>query len=86
MRFVVKSVSVESNALGLPMRLVTLSAVDGDEFQSDEKLPDSKGEDGKAIPRALPAPQGSLSLLLGVKAAKRFQVGDEFDLAFHERD
>lgn len=77
MRFVVKSVSVEPNVRGQRMRRVQLTAVTGDEFVSDDPLPEKVSQ---------PSPEGSISLLLSATAAKRFQVGDEFDLAFHERE
>jgi hypothetical protein len=77
MRVVVKSVSVEPNIRGLRMRRVHLSAIAGDEFVSDDPLPENVTD---------PGPDGSISLLLSASAAKRFAVGDEFDLAFHERE
>ena len=85
MRFVVTSVGVEPNVRGLPMRRVQLKAVGGDEFQSDEPLPEFYTTDGKVVKTTAPEPEGSITLLLGAKAAKRFSVGDAFDVAFHER-
>ena len=76
-RFVVRSVSVEPNVRGQKMRRLQLSAVESDAFTSEESLPDG------VTP---PPPDGSISVLVNAGYAKRFQVGDEFDVSFREQD
>lgn len=74
-RFRVRAVTVEPNVRGQEMRRVHLSAVDSDAF--------SAGEKAEKVPVPA-APDGAISILVNREYAKRFQVGDEFDVAFHE--
>lgn len=74
-RFRVASLAVEPDLRSHPMRLVTLTALESEPF-----TPDS------AIKGAAPAPPvGLISMLVSPSYAKRFSVGDEFDVIFRER-
>jgi hypothetical protein len=76
-RFVVRSVSVEPNIRGQQMRRLQLQAIESDAFVADEPLPDN-------VPA--PAPVGNISVLVSASYAKRFQLGDEFDVSFREAE
>lgn len=75
MRFLVKGVTVENNLRGHDMRRIYLRAVEGDELVPDQELPEGMSH---------PEPDGIISILLGVKAAKKFAVGDVFTVSFRE--
>lgn len=76
-RFVVRSVSAEPNIRGQKMRRLQLQAIESDAFLSDEALPDGV---------SAPEPVGSISVLVSASFAKRFQVGDAFDVQFREAE
>lgn len=67
-RFHVVSVAAENNLRGIPMRRVTLRASPAEGFGSEQK---------NAAP-----PDGSISMLVTLQAAKKFQIGDEFPVIF----
>jgi len=69
-RFHVIRVGVEPDLRGEPMRRVVLRALPSDAFRSDAE--------------SAPPPDGEISLLVTPAYAKKFAIGDEFDLAFHE--
>lgn len=76
-RFRVSRVAIERNVRGQEMRRVDLHAVPSDAFLSDDELPDGL---------TAPEPDGSISLLVSKSFAKKFALGDEFDIVMRERD
>jgi hypothetical protein len=75
MRFAVTQVSVEPNIRGQAMRRVRLQAIAGEAFEAPA-LPEGQ----------TPAePDGAISLLVTPAFARRFSLGDEFDVMLRER-
>ena len=59
------------------MRRLHLLAVPSDAFLADGAVP---------VGVLAPDPDGEISLLVNPSYAKRFQLADEFDVMFHERE
>lgn len=69
-RYRVVGVRIEPNVRGLEMRRVELVALHSDPFGTDATVP----------------PNGHISQVVTEEYAQRFQVGDEFDVMFRERE
>jgi len=69
-RYRVAGVHIEPNVRGVEMRRLELVALHSDPFGDDATVP----------------PNGHIAQLVTKEFAKRFQVGDEFDVIFRERE
>lgn len=70
-RFEVTGKAKAANERGQEMRRVTLRAVPSEAFLADARLPEGT---------TAPGPDGTISVLVSVRFAAAFDIGDQFDL------